>query len=87
MPPASSYTLTASGCYKFGSGVVPIGVPSQCGGHGNGLGRGVGVALVWARITAAMLMAAMNNSKQRISLKSPALNFILGSVVISKGVA
>ena len=40
-----------NGCYKFGSGVVGIGVPSQCGGHGNGPGRGVGLGLVWAGIT------------------------------------
>jgi len=58
------------------AGVVWIGVPVQCGGHGNGLGRGVGIGLVWAGTTAAM--PAMNKSKQRITPKSRILNFILG---------
>src|SRR6478752_2067277 len=62
--------------YKFGSGVVWIGVPSQRGGHGNGLGRGVGVGLIWAGTTAAMLTAAMNNSKQRISRNRECLHFM-----------
>jgi len=76
--------------YKFGAGVVWIGVPSQRGGHGNGCGgRGVGIGLVWAGTTAAM--PAMNKSKQSITPKSRTLNFILGvsmrSIVFSgKGV-
>jgi len=75
-------TICEAGAVATNSaGVVGIGVPSQCGGHGNGLGRGVGVGLVWAGITAVMLMPAMNNSKQRISLKWRALNFILGVLV------
>jgi len=61
---------------KLGAGVVWIGVPSQRGGHGNGLGRGVGIGLVWAGTTAAM--PAMNKSKQSITPKSRTLNFILG---------
>jgi hypothetical protein len=65
------------GTYKFGAGVAWIGVPEQCGGHGNGCGgRGVGIGLLWAETTAAM--PATNKSKQRNTPKSRTLNFILG---------
>jgi hypothetical protein len=76
-------TLNLLSGYKFGSGVVSIGVPSQCGGHGNGLGRGVGVGLqtaVWIGIIAAML-AAMNKNMQRIIRDREGMNIPVGGLV------
>ena len=70
--------------YKFGCGVAGCGTGEQgTRPHGgNGLGRGVGVGLVCAGITAVMLIAALNNSKQRISRNRERLNFILRLVVV-----
>ena len=70
--------------YKFGCGVAGCGTGEQgTRPHGgNGLGRGVGVGLVCAGMTAVTLAAAMNNSNQRISRNRECLNFIRRFMVV-----
>ena len=66
------------------------GVGDECGGGpqgtrphgGDGLGRGVGVGLVCAGITAVMLVAAINSSKQRITRNRECMNVRVGLVFI-----
>jgi hypothetical protein len=56
-----------SGCYKFGNGVL-VGLGRGCGQPTGQCGRGVGVCLVCAETTAAMPIAAINDSRQKINL-------------------
>lgn len=73
----------SSDCYKFGIAVGDAVGDGRGDGQsrphsGVGIGRGVGVGLACAEITAVMLIAAMNNSKQRINLIPAAIYTAIG---------